>query len=276
MFFNINSQNLEILSTGRKDAPILIFIHGWPDSPDLWAKQVPEFESDYHCVLITIPNYGDKEFITKGCDFEDIVVAMKGSLDALFERYQCQGREKFLCVHDWGCAFGYLLESKYPGFFTKMICMDIGPQIKLNLWESCLLLLYQGLLIIAYFLGGPLGNALARANARYICKAPVATNKETAHRVRASMGYLYYFLWRNFVTKREGLPLPRDYMPSCPVLFMYGTQSPIKFFTQDWISRLNQDTLPLSKAVPVSSSHWFMLSERVHKEVTGLMKKFLD
>jgi len=170
---------IELHSNGNSDGPMLVFIHGWPDSPDLWEKQVSTFEKDYHCVSLTLPNYGDIVVTHEICDFEAVANGMKETLDRFIEKQNCQEQEKILCAHDWGCIYGYIMDKNSPGFFSKMISMDVGPTVSPTLKETGLIILYQGLLILAFLIGGFVGDTLARAVAKYMVHAPVAINTQT-------------------------------------------------------------------------------------------------
>ncbi len=45
----------------------IVFVHGWPDSGDLWEKQVEFLKKDYRCLVVTLPNHsGDQESFNGG------------------------------------------------------------------------------------------------------------------------------------------------------------------------------------------------------------------
>lgn len=38
------------LEGGKKEGPILIFLHGYPDGPEIWSHQIEYFSSEYHVI----------------------------------------------------------------------------------------------------------------------------------------------------------------------------------------------------------------------------------
>ena len=65
---------------GRADGPTLVFIHGWPDNAGLWRRQVAALGSEFRCVLLTLPNFGEKAVKAGGFDFPEL-------LDRIFDRF---------------------------------------------------------------------------------------------------------------------------------------------------------------------------------------------
>ena len=66
-------KTLKVDVSGPADAPVIVMLHGWPDDSSLWRNQVGLLESEYRCVVPTLPNYGDTEHELGGCDFPEII-----------------------------------------------------------------------------------------------------------------------------------------------------------------------------------------------------------
>lgn len=46
--------------TGKgKGKDELLFVHGWPDSGDMWNKEVAYLRSEYRCIVVTLPNFSN-------------------------------------------------------------------------------------------------------------------------------------------------------------------------------------------------------------------------
>ncbi|MFA5334221.1 MAG: alpha/beta hydrolase [Candidatus Omnitrophota bacterium] len=43
---------------GRKDAPAIVFIHGWSCDHTVWRLQVPELRKDYRLIIVDLPGCG--------------------------------------------------------------------------------------------------------------------------------------------------------------------------------------------------------------------------
>lgn len=43
---------------GRKDAPAIVFIHGWSCDHTVWRLQVPELRKDYRLIIVDLPGFG--------------------------------------------------------------------------------------------------------------------------------------------------------------------------------------------------------------------------
>lgn len=45
-------------SSGSASGPTAVFVHGWPDDASLLAPMAAHLERDFHCVRVTLPNFG--------------------------------------------------------------------------------------------------------------------------------------------------------------------------------------------------------------------------
>lgn len=87
------------LACGAKDAPMLIFVHGWPELSLSWRHQLPAFAAlGFRCIAPDMRGYGRSSTYARHEDFaqEAIVADMVELLAAL-------GRDKSVWIgHDWG------------------------------------------------------------------------------------------------------------------------------------------------------------------------------
>ena len=87
------------LACGAKDAPLLIFVHGWPELSLSWRHQLPAFAAlGFRCIAPDMRGYGRSSTYTRHEDFaqEEIVADMVELLAAL-------GRDRAAWIgHDWG------------------------------------------------------------------------------------------------------------------------------------------------------------------------------
>jgi len=102
------------------EGPLMVFLHGHPDSWALYAPQIKEFNRDH---LVVAPNL-------RGCppsDAPDSVEAytmprLLGDLHGLLDHL---GRERCILVgNDWGGYVGWVFASAYPGRVERLIILN--------------------------------------------------------------------------------------------------------------------------------------------------------
>lgn len=99
------------LACGAERAPLIVFVHGWPELSISWRHQVPCFaDLGFRTVAPDMRGYGRSSGYPRHEDYalEHIVQDMIELLDAL-------GREKAVWVgHDWGSPVVWSLASHHP------------------------------------------------------------------------------------------------------------------------------------------------------------------
>ena len=247
----MNDNACDYTIQGNPEGPTLFFIHGWPDDPSLWRKQVAALERTYRCVLVTLPNFGESTIVSGGVDFPELVQMLARTLNEL----QLGDSKVTLITHDWGAYIGYMLEQAYPKRFSKIIGMDVGrdfaPKFPI---EALLILSYQWSLIACWLVGGIwpfLSNCLSRCIGAFI-GVPHRQRK----RICSRSNYPYFYYWRDTLLpwKRKGLL--KHYRPSCPVLYLYGKAKPVMFHSDRWLSIVEQSGGRWEGID--GAGHWFM------------------
>jgi pimeloyl-ACP methyl ester carboxylesterase len=103
------------IEAGPKDAPILVFLHGIPDSWYLWHHQVNDFAADRHVLSVDLKGYGQSE---KGPgDYRQVGVSeqLLGLLDVLGIE-----RPSFV-THDRGAPLIDFLAARHPDRIDKYV-----------------------------------------------------------------------------------------------------------------------------------------------------------
>ncbi|MGH7375648.1 MAG: alpha/beta fold hydrolase [Candidatus Rokuibacteriota bacterium] len=99
------------LASGAEDAPLIVFVHGWPELSISWRHQLPCFGGlGFRAIAPDMRGYGRSSVYPRHEDYalEHIVKDMIELLDAL-------GREKAVWVgHDWGSPVVWSLASHHP------------------------------------------------------------------------------------------------------------------------------------------------------------------
>jgi pimeloyl-ACP methyl ester carboxylesterase len=99
------------LSCGAEDAPLLVFVHGWPELSVSWRHQLPCFAHlGFRAVAPDMRGYGRSSVYSRHQDYavEPIVTDMLELLDSL-------GRKSAVWIgHDWGSPVVWSLASHHP------------------------------------------------------------------------------------------------------------------------------------------------------------------
>jgi pimeloyl-ACP methyl ester carboxylesterase len=99
------------LACGAPDAPLIGFVHGWPDLSIGWRHQLPAFAAlGFHCVAPDMRGYGRSSVYGQHSDY-----AVEHSVRDMMELLDSLGREKAVWVgHDWGSEVVWDIASHHP------------------------------------------------------------------------------------------------------------------------------------------------------------------
>jgi cis-3-alkyl-4-acyloxetan-2-one decarboxylase len=248
-------------------ARTLVFIHGWPDTPEIFDRQVEHFEKEYRIVLLALPGYcGDKTPMF-GHSFEDVATMLAASV-----REVMHGRsdKPLLVCHDWGAALTTLIMYREPTLFERVVMLDIGCHVgKQPLKAVIITVVYQWTLIFLCMLPLFLASPLTRLTAR-VLQAP-RTSVAKAH---GGMNYMYLRFWHRILTGNLPKPLAKFIMPDLPILFLYGAKKPFKFHSERFVKHL--ESKPGSGVAAFPSDHWFFARKRCAADVNAKIEGFFN
>lgn len=99
------------LACGAADAPLIIFIHGWPELSISWRHQLPVFAAlGFRAIAPDMRGYGRSTVYTRHEDY-----AVQHAVSDMLALLQSLGRDKALWVgHDWGSPVVWALASHHP------------------------------------------------------------------------------------------------------------------------------------------------------------------
>jgi pimeloyl-ACP methyl ester carboxylesterase len=238
-------------TAGDPAAPMLFFMHGWPDNASLWRKQFAALSGQFYCVAVSMPNFGDRAEKAGGHDFPRLVEGLAATL----RQYQQRGHPVTLVTHDWGAYLGYMLQRRYPELVDRMVALDIGGHARPNNFkEAVFTIAYQWALVLCWWVGGvlpPLGNLMARG----VGKVVRVPRRQRAN-MRSRQCYPYFYFWRGMLFSRWKSSLLGFYKPGCPIYYLYGQRKPVMFHTERWL-KLVEESGGRCEAV-AGGGHWFM------------------
>jgi pimeloyl-ACP methyl ester carboxylesterase len=99
------------LACGAADAPLITFLHGWPELSISWRHQLPVFaELGFRCVAPDMRGYGRSSVYGQHADY-----AVENSVRDMIELLESLGRGKAVWVgHDWGSPVVWAIASHHP------------------------------------------------------------------------------------------------------------------------------------------------------------------
>eukprot|EP00904_Undaria_pinnatifida_P004312 jgi/Undpi1/13882/HiC_scaffold_9.g03533.m1 len=151
--------------------------------------------------------------------------------------------------------FSFMVEKKRPDLVRRIVALDVGGAFDLSLRTYSLIACYHLWLIVAFLVGGPIGDAMSRSFARLV-GAPLGPRV-----ANANVCYLYYHWWRMRFSKID--ETVDSMMPTGPVLFLYGTSGYKKylpFHADSWAKEVDRKEGSAAFAM-TKSAHWMAHDE---------------
>lgn len=96
---------------GAEDAPLIVFLHGWPELAISWRHQLPVFAAlGFRCIAPDMRGYGRSSVYTRHEDY-----ALEHSVADMIELLDSLGRDRAVWVgHDWGSPVVWSIASHHP------------------------------------------------------------------------------------------------------------------------------------------------------------------
>jgi len=120
------------LACGATDAPLIIFLHGWPELSVSWRHQLPCFAGlGFRAIAPDMRGYGRSSIYGRHEDY-----ALEHIVEDMLELLRALGRDKAVWVgHDWGSPVVWSMASHHPDkcvgvvnlcvpYFAKGFCPD--------------------------------------------------------------------------------------------------------------------------------------------------------
>ncbi len=119
-FIQANGITLRIAEMGS--GPLVLFVHGWPESWYSWRHQLPAIAAaGYRAVAPDMRGFGksDKPEAVEDYDIHHVGADLVGILDALGEK------SAVLVGHDWGAIVAWQCMLLHPERFTALVAMSV-------------------------------------------------------------------------------------------------------------------------------------------------------
>jgi haloacetate dehalogenase len=129
----VNSVRIFARTGGRRDAPPLLMLHGFPQTHALWHRVAQRLAKHFRLVLPDLRGYGDS---TPPADSPDHAAMSKRELASdLVTLMRSLGHERFFVAgHDRGGRVAHRLALDHPQALAGLALLDIAPT--LDMYES--------------------------------------------------------------------------------------------------------------------------------------------
>src|SRR5262249_51106962 len=119
-FIESNGIRLRIAEEGR--GPLVLLLHGWPESWYSWRHQLPALAAaGYHAVAPDMRGFGGsaKPAAVAEYDIQHVTADVVGIIDALGEK------TAVVVGHDWGAIVAWQCLLLHPSRFTGLVTMSV-------------------------------------------------------------------------------------------------------------------------------------------------------
>ncbi len=118
----IESNGIKLRIAEAGSGPLVIFVHGWPESWYSWRHQLPAVAAaGFHAVAPDMRGYGksEKPEAVEDYDIQHLTADLVGIVDALGEK------QAILVGHDWGAIVAWHAMLLYPDRFRALVAMSV-------------------------------------------------------------------------------------------------------------------------------------------------------
>lgn len=117
----VNGVTLNVIIEGR--GPDVLLIHGFPDSKEIWSRQIPALvAAGYRVIAPDTRGIGDSQLLPARSDYQlpKLIEDMRALLAALnIDKVRLVG-------HDWGAVIGWQLAMTHPELIERYAALSVG------------------------------------------------------------------------------------------------------------------------------------------------------
>lgn len=117
----VNGIDLHLRAMGDPAAPLILFLHGFPEFSGAWDEVLPAFAGSFHAVAPDQRGYGASSK-PEGIEAYRVKHLVRDVL-GLGERLS-PGRPFILVAHDWGASVGYATAIAAPTRIARLVVIN--------------------------------------------------------------------------------------------------------------------------------------------------------
>jgi pimeloyl-ACP methyl ester carboxylesterase len=118
---NVDGFGIFYREAGRKGAPKLLLLHGFPSASHMFRDLIPLLSDDFHIVAPDLPGFGQSDMPSR-----DKFNYTFDNLASVIERFtEMIGFDRFaVYVFDYGAPTGFRLAVRHPERITAIISQE--------------------------------------------------------------------------------------------------------------------------------------------------------
>jgi epoxide hydrolase 4 len=117
-YHQVGTVRWHYVEAGDPNGPIVLLLHGLPESWYSWAKVLPLLDPSFRCIVPDMKGYGQSTAADSDYNWHTVARQTLDLMDAL-------GAGKFLIVgHDWGALISSVMVSDHPERFRGYVRMQ--------------------------------------------------------------------------------------------------------------------------------------------------------
>jgi len=116
-----NGLDFHVRSTGSPDAPLLLFLHGFPEYSGAWSHVLPAFADRFHAVAPDQRGYG---FSSKPAGLDAYKVGNMVADTLAIAEALSPGKPFTLVAHDWGASVAYAAAIARPERVARLVVVN--------------------------------------------------------------------------------------------------------------------------------------------------------
>jgi epoxide hydrolase 4 len=107
------------VAVGDVSKPLLLFIHGYPETWYSWRHQMKEFSADFYCVAFDMRGYNDSDKPDHSVEENYVIETFVEDVKAVVDGLGCT--RVTVWSHDWGSIVAWRFVLKYHSMVEKFV-----------------------------------------------------------------------------------------------------------------------------------------------------------
>lgn len=270
--FHHRGYQLSYLDThpDQQDRPIVLFLHGFPDTAKLWLKSMDLLsQQGYRCIAPDTLGCGHSEISERESDYNvtQIIQDHIALLNVL------QIAKVHVVGHDWGAAAAWFLACYHPERFHTLTALSVGhpgafAEPNLHQLKASWYILYFKLMGSENLLKTKMKMGLAKVFDDHPNMAEVSQRFKEPQRLVAALN-----IYRASLTKELFRKHPKCTVPTLG-LWSYTDRyclEPQMHNSQKWVSGTwRYDSIDCHHWIPLAKPEWLSLKLLAHFQSNGL------
>ena len=113
---------------GRPDGPVLLLLHGFPESHVMWRRVAGPLASQFRLVLADLRGYGDSS--APASDPEHAAYSKRAMASDMADLMHSLGHDRYTVIgHDRGGRVAHRLALDHPEAVDRLCLLDIAPTL---------------------------------------------------------------------------------------------------------------------------------------------------